>query len=210
MCGRPRRWWRGEWRPYCGGGTCTNPVRICKNLDCSRPDRKFTASEGFTKFCSVECRTAVHFKRIERPQAICPVDGQEHRLKNRWGLCKDCVDRIRPAINTLNNHHVPTDLVVGLIKDPVCMALGCTANLLEYSYQPDYHRQRLALHVDHDHKCPICKGAPLSCGGCVRGLVCWRHNVICGIAEDRIDRLEGAAAYLRDWVEVRRPKWWQE
>jgi hypothetical protein len=109
--------------------------------------------------------------------------------------------KIRPAIQALTNHHVPDHFVLSLIKDPACMVPGCTVNLMDW----DYHRpglngkRRLALHVDHDHKCPICKGAPNSCGTCVRGLVCWRHNLVFGMAGDDPVLLDGGARYLRAW-----------
>lgn len=48
-------------------------------------------------------------------------------------------------------------------------------------------------HVDHDHAC--CPGAR-SCGRCVRGILCRRHNLLLG-AYENIDR-ESALQYLED------------
>lgn len=47
--------------------------------------------------------------------------------------------------------------------------------------------------VDHDRSC--CSG-PKSCGKCVRGLIHWRCNLALGHAEDNIELLEKALAYL--------------
>lgn len=47
--------------------------------------------------------------------------------------------------------------------------------------------------VDHDHKC--CSGRK-SCGSCVRGLLCGRCNRIIANADDNVDVLAKAVAYL--------------
>lgn len=51
-----------------------------------------------------------------------------------------------------------------------------------------------ALAVDHDHKC--CPG-PVSCGKCVRGLLCQRHNLAIGYDADKPEVFESMAAYIR-------------
>ena len=50
-------------------------------------------------------------------------------------------------------------------------------------------------HIDHDHSC--C-GPGVSCGKCVRGLLCSRCNTAIGLLEDSAKRLEAALAYLKD------------
>lgn len=49
------------------------------------------------------------------------------------------------------------------------------------------------LHIDHDHAC--CSGAR-SCGKCVRGALCNRHNVALGMVNDSIGELEKLIDYL--------------
>ncbi|MCE5292948.1 MAG: endonuclease VII domain-containing protein [Nocardiaceae bacterium] len=51
-----------------------------------------------------------------------------------------------------------------------------------------------ALSVDHDHSC--CPGE-ISCGICVRGLLCRRCNRLLGDCKERIEVLEAAIGYLR-------------
>ena len=51
------------------------------------------------------------------------------------------------------------------------------------------------LHVDHDHAC--CPERQ-SCGKCVRGVLCAKHNHALGLFNDDIDALFGAAAYLME------------
>lgn len=51
-----------------------------------------------------------------------------------------------------------------------------------------------ALAVDHDHAC--CPG-PVSCGRCVRGLLCGPHNRWIGMSGDDPAVFDSLAAYLR-------------
>ncbi len=53
-----------------------------------------------------------------------------------------------------------------------------------------------ALAVDHDHRC--CSGH-LSCGKCVRGLVCEGCNHTLGFAQDSIEVLAAAILYLKSF-----------
>lgn len=54
------------------------------------------------------------------------------------------------------------------------------------------------LHVDHDHACCPEKGK--SCGNCIRALTCGQCNTAIGLMRDNPDRLEAAAAYLRQYA----------
>ncbi|WP_443061113.1 endonuclease VII domain-containing protein [Streptomyces sp. NBC_00464] len=51
-----------------------------------------------------------------------------------------------------------------------------------------------ALAVDHDHTC--CPAVGVSCGKCVRGLLCWPCNVGIGHLRDDVSVLESAIHYL--------------
>lgn len=52
-------------------------------------------------------------------------------------------------------------------------------------------------HVDHDHAC--CPAKSKGCGKCVRGVLCFKCNVLLGMAQDEIDRLQAAIEYLQQW-----------
>lgn len=54
--------------------------------------------------------------------------------------------------------------------------------------------KKRALAVDHDHSC--CPG-PVSCGKCVRGLLCQRHNLAIGYDADKPEVFESMADYIR-------------
>ncbi len=51
-----------------------------------------------------------------------------------------------------------------------------------------------ALHVDHDHAC--CPSSRRTCGGCVRGLLCFTCNAALGNVNDSKERLMKLIEYL--------------
>lgn len=51
--------------------------------------------------------------------------------------------------------------------------------------------------VDHDHKC--CPG-PITCGNCIRGLLCYSRNFVVGHAYDSPETLDRLATYLRAYA----------
>lgn len=56
---------------------------------------------------------------------------------------------------------------------------------------------RNGWHVDHDHSC--CPG-DMTCGKCIRGVLCSRCNKLLGMVGDSSSLLRRAAEYVgRDW-----------
>ena len=53
------------------------------------------------------------------------------------------------------------------------------------------------LYVDHDHRC--CQGK-ITCGRCVRGLLCSDCNLALGVLNDSEQSLLGLASYVRSWA----------
>ena len=53
-----------------------------------------------------------------------------------------------------------------------------------------------ALSIDHNHQC--CSGEK-SCGQCLRGLLCKACNRLLGDSRERIEVLQAAIRYLRQW-----------
>lgn len=53
------------------------------------------------------------------------------------------------------------------------------------------------VHTDHDHAC--CNTRAMSCGECVRGMLCRDCNTGLGAYHDDIARLQAAIDYLRSW-----------
>jgi len=56
-----------------------------------------------------------------------------------------------------------------------------------------------SLAVDHDHAC--CSGHR-SCGNCVRGLICEECNHALGHVADKVEILESAISYLKQYKKV--------
>ena len=54
--------------------------------------------------------------------------------------------------------------------------------------------------IDHDHSC--CSEKGMSCGKCVRGLLCRTCNSGIGLLQDSVDILENAIAYIVRGKEV--------
>jgi hypothetical protein len=124
---------------------------------------------------------------------VCPVCAVEHHGKNPWQLCPEHWKLIELVRHQLRNAHVPTPLVVALIKDPVCPIDGCEQNL--FAYMPDGRRRMLT--VDHDPTLGCHPGGP-GCELCVRGLICHWDNL--ALQRDVTPRQHrGRAAYLDAW-----------
>jgi hypothetical protein len=78
----------------------------------------------------------------------------------------------------------------------------CGQEFVDLSEVEDMRTERIPVpYVDHDHKC--CDFNPSMsrplCGKCIRELVCRRCNVLLGHAEDSVEILLAAVAYLRRW-----------
>lgn len=61
---------------------------------------------------------------------------------------------------------------------------------------PDGADDPSSWHVDHDHTC--CPGAN-TCGGCLRDVLCHRHNMALGMWHDDPAKLRAAADYIERW-----------
>lgn len=199
LCDRPA-YWRPvlrEWARYCTASACDNPIRVCKG--CGQSYDRFRPAGG-TRYCSAECRERYYRSTGQIDQhaetGVCPVDGNPHKSRNQWRLCPNCYDRLQPLRTQLQRHHVKTELVVALLIDSTCALPSCQVDLLSKIRDVQRGIMRSPLAVDHDHAC--CPG-PISCGECVRGLVCQHHNLAIGQLHDSVAEAMDLAAYLQTW-----------
>lgn len=109
-----------------------------------------------------------------------------------FGRCKDTKDRLQLACRqchrarqTAYRHNISPDEVAELLahQGGGCAICGSGSSGTKSG----------AWHVDHDHAC--CPDR-ITCGKCIRGLLCNRCNVMLGMAQDNPATLSAAIAYL--------------
>jgi len=112
--------------------------------------------------------------------------------------CKDCGKPGRPAPHPgprcATHHRAIVKVRKARERDGRILRLyGVTpeesAAPLSKARQPD---------LDHDHKCPICKGSDKACGQCARGFVHGKCNRFIAWIEDNIGSASTMAQYLAD------------
>ena len=192
VCGEPALWRSRSrrWSAYCGGNSCTNPTRLCKQCG-----KTYLRDLGGTRFCSPQCRDIWHgaAHKAKVILGVCSNCDEPRHGHNLWDLCAQCYARVEPVAQRLRKHHVPIAIVSRLLADQTCFNPACDNNILETYRDPYTGRATTRLVVDHDHR--HCPGA-YSCGICVRGLMCTNCNTAFGmLGEDRA-RILGLADYL--------------
>ena len=198
ICPRPARWnpVRREFGRYCHGSHCSNPERFCKQ--CRKPFDPGVGEAG-TRYCSNACKAAGYKPLRNNANVQCAWCGNWAEVARRrtsvWPyICDACIYPIRHVARRLRLHHVPADLARKLTVDPGCPI--CGRDILEPVRISNVERRKALLTVDHDHRC--CPG-PVSCGRCVRGLICTYCNVAEGLLDGDPGRAEALAGYLRQW-----------
>jgi len=109
----------------------------------------------------------------------CPVPGCEKYIGSRAKCCKNHNKVIFRYGLTLTE-------LIELFADPKCAICEGESDLV----------------IDHDHACcPVDKfpGYKVSCGKCIRGLLCRRCNTALGMLDDDSAKIQGLIAYLSDY-----------
>lgn len=84
----------------------------------------------------------------------------------------------------------------GLTSEEYIVLFNSQKGLCAVCKTPDAEGKWLS--IDHDHTC--CAGKK-SCGKCVRGLLCRKHNIGLGNLDDSPEVLRAGAAYLENWAD---------
>lgn len=199
MCARPARWitTKQQHAAYCSGHHCDNRERICQA--CGR-EFLMNAGGAGTKYCSFECK-AVGYRPSPPPircawcDAVGPIGTKKGRVGGWPYICGRCLEPIKHVVSRLKSHRVPPERARRLVTDPGCEI--CGVDLLA-RVRDTTGRVHALLVVDHDHQC--CPVDTMSCGACVRGLLCRACNVAAGQLRDNPGRARALANYLDKWL----------
>ena len=195
MCARPARLVpkTGQYAVYCSGNHCGNRDRLCQR--CGEPFVMKTG-EGGTKYCSLDCMELSNGRRAGATQcAWCArpaPQGTRVLRRSTWPyICSECIEPIKHVADRLKKHHVAHERAQELANDPRCEVCGIDVLAKVRRSTSDYPRARLV--VDHDHGC--CPGV-VSCGSCVRGLLCGDCNAAAGMLRDNPSFARSLGEYL--------------
>ena len=148
-------------------------------------------SQHGTKYCA-DCTVRGRWELRRKLARVCPVCNSKHDHPNRLGVCSDCYCIMPRFIwDSFNRHKVPLDLVLSFAETLACEICGADLTVRALDSKK---RLRPVHAVDHDHGC--CPGG-LSCGKCIRGILCRKCNVAIGYLNDDPTLARAAADYLK-------------
>lgn len=170
-------------------------VRMCREPGCTRRARGVQGA----KYCvdharSIDYGPINHDNSGLKPERACCSCG---RMFRRWrntrgssvaaDICPGCVRGSPLTLQRLIAHNVPLDLQHKWLSAGINL-------LCDFCGKTLYRQSRPC--IDHDHRC--CPG-DVSCGKCVRGIVCSRCNTGIGHAERLIAQVseEKLLAWIR-------------
>jgi hypothetical protein len=157
------------------------------------------------------------------PARVCSICGMPFlAVSDRWKTCgsSECVSEQR-RLATVAHHkqpHVRAKENAARAAHPLRRERRRSALMRRYSITSETYVLMLAnqggrcaicgsfgdgrpLHVDHDHNCcPRRGGYKVSCGRCIRGLLCGDCNAAIGLLRDNPGRMREAARYIELWL----------
>jgi hypothetical protein len=187
---RPVKWnhRRQEYYRFCGSSNCSNHERLCGWCGVTYPRSSLQAG---TKYCSDDCRAAAMHNPYSKSGLSRTDSGNDaecaichHPVGPRRVRADVCAGCRKQHSSQIKRHRLNTEWAVRLITATNCECCG------ERLPTED---GKVRCVVDHDHDC--CPGH-VSCGECVRGILCHRCNTAAGAIEADRSRFAAVTAYL--------------
>lgn len=149
-----------------------------------------------TTYCA-ECRLsgvslAYEKGRVNaKPEIPCLTCHRLCRSGRRYIVCDECYEKLPEFLwEALRKHNAPPKFVQRVWLAPECETCN---KRLDIKYRDSRGRMRGHHAIDHDHSC--CSG-PISCGDCIRGLLCQNCNAGLGYLKEDLGILTRAYDYL--------------
>ena len=166
----------------------TKTCHICKT---PKPKEDFARSRNRTDGLNARCRlcdAAWHKKRKARDpeKYLARANEVMKRLRKANPEKFKKRDKIFNRLKRLRNYHMTEEDFFARLFEQDGLCAICQDPLI---VGPN-------THIDHDHKC--CASYSVSCGKCVRGLLCRPCNHGLGKFRDSPEYLRAAAAYLEE------------
>lgn len=132
--------------------------------------------------------------RSSRPQIVpCSMCEQLFNCASTsaWQACPNCQERLAGLLRSARRHHVNRETVYEWARRSACDLCGSKLYLGKGKYGSQ------GFNIDHDHGC--CGAGSMSCGKCVRGLLCTSCNTALGQVERLVAMVgnDTIANYLR-------------
>jgi hypothetical protein len=154
----------------------------CRTCEADKPLEEFTASRRMCKPCWAAYMRAWNKANMpaERVRAKSAQWRQAHPEENRLYM---------QAYNLLRKYGLTVEQYDAMLE---AQGGGCGI-----CGAPQGEGRGGRFHVDHDHVCcPPENGNSVTCGECVRGLLCSKCNKAIGLMRENVDHLRSAIAYL--------------
>jgi DNA-directed RNA polymerase subunit RPC12/RpoP len=202
--------WLREWNEG-AHDVKAGPVRTCRK--CGREYVRVKGATG-TKYCGRECASAAQHRQVQGWTSTHPTSpvqyvcgacsqkfghGPDSTHNTSYGqplyLCSACTSRVKPVLNRLRMHRVAVEVIYNIARTgkAECPIDGRDLMTPQRVKGGVY---RILMVVDHDHRC--CPGQVSKCGRCVRGLLCFRCNVVAGMLDEDPDTARALADHLRN------------
>lgn len=181
--------------------------RICSDCKEKKPVSEFhgkgTAWDGTLKYQSY-CRKCANKRRSARghdPVMMCVYQHRSYMKHRQAALDYAAQRRLKPGVkerdadkHLLRKYGLTRDDWWKLLEEQNFECYGCWGFLDPQVHFSSGRSKTGKICVDHDHAC--CPGT-VSCGRCVRGLLCDDCNRGAGSCKDDPDTLERLAAHIR-------------